>query len=424
MRSDFTVVVIGGGAAGFFAAVTAAQANPQAKIILLEKSNALLSKVRISGGGRCNVTHDCFDPKLLVKNYPRGEKALLGPFHRFQPRDTIQWFEWRGVQLKTEEDGRVFPTTDLSQTIIDCLLYEAKIRNVHILLRHGVKSIQKMGPIFSITLADSQVIEGHRLIIATGGNKEGFELARSFGHHIVPPVPSLFTFNIPHSPLSELAGISVEKAQIKIANTSLVQSGPLLITHWGFSGPAVLKLSAWGARELHAVDYQAKILINWLPEYSQKNLIDKLIELKQKNPTKTILTLHDFPLARQLWKYLLQTAGIDSNKRFSDISHKALAQMVNKLQADSYDIKGKTTHKQEFVTCGGVCLDEVDFKTLESRLCSGLLFAGEILDIDGITGGFNFQNAWTTGWIAGQAAPIAYATENILDEVNKVQTGK
>lgn len=400
----FTIIIIGGGAAGFFAAVTAAKANPSAAVILLEKSNALLSKVRISGGGRCNVTHACFDPPLLVKNYPRGEKALLGPFHRFQPKDTIHWFESRGVPLKTEEDGRMFPVTDQSQTIINCLLQEAKTLGVQIRLQHRIKTIQKKGALFSLGFSDDSVMECHRLIMATGGNKEGFDLAHSLGHRIMPPVPSLFTFNVPDFPLAELAGISVETVQIKIHNTSLVQTGPLLITHWGFSGPAVLKLSAWGARPLYESNYRAIIFINWLPEYTQGELMAKLVSLKQQFAAKTIAAPHEFPLAKQLWKHLIASAEIEDSKRWGDISHKSLAHLAAKLQADRYDTDGKTTHKQEFVTCGGVDLNEVNFKTLESRLVPGLYFAGEILDIDGITGGFNFQNAWTTGWIAGQSA--------------------
>ena len=404
MISSLTVVVVGGGAAGFFAAITASQTNPQAKVILLEKSNALLSKVRISGGGRCNVTHACYDPKLLVKNYPRGEKALLGPFHRFQPKDTIHWFESRGVQLKTEDDGRIFPISDKSQTIIDCLLQEAKVLGVHIRLRQGVKKIQVKEGLFSLELSENEYMDCHKLILATGGNKDGYELTTTLGHTITSPVPSLFTFNIPQFPLSDLAGISVENAQVKIANTLFVHSGPLLITHWGFSGPAVLKASAWGARYLHEANYETQIIINWLPEYTPSDLLAKLIAVKQNHPHRLISSFTDFPLAKHLWKYLIESSGIESQKKLCDISHKQLTQLSSKLQSDNYSMQGKTTHKQEFVTSGGVCLDEVNFKTMESRICPGLYFAGEILDIDGITGGFNFQNAWTTGWIAGQNA--------------------
>ncbi len=404
MNPSLTVAVIGGGAAGFFAAITAAQTNPQAKVLLLEKSNALLAKVRISGGGRCNVTHACYDPKLLVKNYPRGEKALLGPFHRFQPTDTIRWFESRGVALKTEDDGRIFPVSDLSQSIIDCLLHEAKQGQVDIRLQHGLKKIHRKDPGFSLELSTGQQIDCNALILASGGNKDGFELAKTLGHTIIPPVPSLFTFNIPQFSLSDLAGVSVENAQVKIADTSLAHSGPLLITHWGFSGPAVLKTSAWGARYLHDVHYETSIAINWLPDYSSDDLLAKLIACKQNYPQRMIASLHEFPLAKQLWKQLVESAGIDSQKKLCDISHKQLSLLSAKLQGDKYTMQGKTTHKQEFVTCGGVSLDEVNFKTMESKICPGLYFAGEILDIDGITGGFNFQNAWTTGWLAGQNA--------------------
>jgi predicted Rossmann fold flavoprotein len=396
-----STVVIGGGAAGLFSAIASKKSSTST--ILLEKTNTLLAKVRISGGGRCNVTHACFDPKQLAANYPRGNKALIGLFHRFQPRDTIQWFESRGVPLKVEDDGRMFPVTDSSQTIIDCLLREAMEVGVDIQLRKHIERIEKIDSGFRIILDDDKTLDCNRIILATGSNKDGLELARSFGHAIVPPVPSLFTFNIPNFVLEDLSGNSVENVLLKIEGSKLEQTGPLLITHWGFSGPAALKLSAWGARHLHELNYQTKLIVNWLPAYSRQQLIDLLLEMKQKNPSHTLLRDHIFPFSRQLQKRLLEMAGIDPQKRLADIANKHLVQLAERLQADTYIVSGKTTYKQEFVTCGGVSLDEVNFKTMESKLCPGLYFAGEILDIDGITGGFNFQNAWTTGWIAGKS---------------------
>lgn len=398
-----TIAIIGGGAAGFFAAITAGAANSQASIQLFEKTNALLAKVKISGGGRCNVTHACFDPAILASNYPRGHKALLGVFHRFQPKDTIQWFETHGVELKTEEDGRMFPVTDSSETIIQCLMQAAEQARVQIKKQSPIESIEKQpGGEFILSFKDGSNFVCNRLLLATGSNKDGYEFARQLGHSIIPPVPSLFTFNIPSFALQELAGISAEEVLLKIDGGQRQQNGPLLITHWGFSGPAALKLSAWEARYLHGLDYKANLLINWVPQYSKQALLTLLLEIKQKSKT-LIVNENPFRFAKQLWKKLLDRAAIDSEKRFADIPNKLLISLAEKLQADKYEINGKTTYKQEFVTCGGVALDEINFKTMESRVCPGLYFAGEILDIDGVTGGFNFQNAWSTGWIAGNS---------------------
>lgn len=398
--------IIGGGAAGFFGAVTCARLNPQAKVLLLEKSKALLSKVKISGGGRCNVTHACFDPKILSRNYPRGSKELIGPFHQFQPKDTIEWFESRGVQLKTEEDGRMFPTTDNSETIIQCLMNEARSTGVEIRLLQHIDCIQKAEDGFVVQFANNPPLQCKKILLATGSNKDGYMLAESFGHSIVPPVPSLFTFNIPDSPLHELAGISVEHTEVTIKGTNLKQDGPLLITHWGFSGPAALKLSAWGARVLHEVNYHAELIVNWLPGFTNESLLNRLIGLKNQSSGQSIGN-HPLPaLAKQLWKALLAKNCIDPQQRLGDVSHKQLAVLAEKLQGDEYSIQGKTTYKQEFVTSGGIALDEVNFKTMESKKCPGVYFAGEILNIDAVTGGFNFQNAWTTGWIAGKSMGI------------------
>jgi len=372
---SFDLIIVGGGAAGIFAALAAKIAHPKASVLLIEKTAVLLAKVRISGGGRCNVTHACFEPMQLVKNYPRGEKELLGPFHRFQPRDTIEWFEARGVQLKTEKDGRIFPITDRSETIIRCLLSEAKKLGVEI---RTTTRIEKIEPGFLLKLQNGETLHCKRLLLATGSNHEGYAWAQAFGHTIQKPVPSLFTFNVPTSPLKEQSGISVDPVKLQFTGSSLSQTGPLLITHFGFSGPAALKLSAWAARFLFEKEYRANLIINWLPDYSQEEIIQQL----KTSPTP-------FKFAKNLWKMLA-----------SEKSPLALAQ---KLQADIYAVDGKTTHKEEFVTCGGVTLKEVDFKTMQSKLCPGLFFAGEILDIDGVTGGFNFQSAWTTGFIAGSS---------------------
>ncbi|HUD00795.1 MAG TPA: NAD(P)/FAD-dependent oxidoreductase [Rhabdochlamydiaceae bacterium] len=385
------LIVIGGGAAGIFAALAAKQAHSTLSVLVLEKTAVLLSKVKVSGGGRCNVTHACFDPQQLVKNYPRGEKELLGPFHRFQPRDTIEWFESRGVKLKTESDGRMFPVTDSSSTIIECLLSEARKLGVEIRQRQRVEKIEKG---FTVHLKDSPALTCSHLILATGSSPEGYAGAESLGHTIQPPVPSLFTFNVPTSPLKELSGVSVEAATVDVG--PFTQTGPLLITHFGFSGPAILKLSAWGARFLHEKNYRTPFSINWIPKLSQEDLLRQLLQLKEQSPQKTLFSLNPFYLPKNLWKELLS-----NDKTLANLSKKELQELAQKLHADTYQMDGKTTHKEEFVTCGGVTLKEVDFKTLQSKICPQLYFAGEVLNIDGVTGGFNFQNAWTTGYIAG-----------------------
>ncbi len=389
----FDVIVIGGGAAGFFAALSAKKTNPDARVAILEKSLQLLSKVRISGGGRCNVTNACLDPLLLTKNYPRGEKELLGPFNKFGPKETITWFESRGVSLRSEADGRMFPITNSSQTIIDCLLEEAEKLAVEILLKQKIEEIK---PGFILTLKEGSTIQTKKLILATGSSAEGHLWATQLGSHTIQkPVPSLVTFNVPNSPLAELSGISFKEATIRIKGTLLSQTGPLLITHFGFSGPAVLKLSAWAARTLSENEYSFEILIDWLPKLSSCETVATLIQLKTQFPQKTLLSENPFNLAKNFWKLICPS------KRLNDFSSKELHQLSEKIHSDLYQVNGKTTHKEEFVTCGGVSLKEVNFKTMESKQCPGLFFCGEILDIDGITGGFNFQNAWTTGFIAG-----------------------
>ena len=399
-------VVIGGGAAGFFGAIACAQKNPLAQVTILEKTRQVLAKVRVSGGGRCNVTHSCFEPAQLVKNYPRGNKALLGPFHSFQPRDTIEWFERRGVILKTEEDGRMFPITDTSQTIIDCLTQEARKAKVNVKLESGIERIEREEGAFKLFLSNGECLHADRLLLATGSHPLAHQWAASLGHTIVPPVPSLFTFNIHNFSLKELAGISVEQAEVKIDGTSLAQSGPLLITHWGFSGPAALKLSAWGARDLHQKGYKGTFVINWISAFQAERVISTLQQWRKDFPRRSLGSENPFSLPRQLWKVLLTRAEIDTEKKWVNVDNASLSRLVQCLREDRYPIEGKSTYKQEFVTCGGIHLDEINFKTMESRKCPHLYFAGEVLDIDGVTGGFNFQNAWTTSWLAGQAMAI------------------
>ncbi len=387
-------VVLGAGAAGFFGAIACAEANPDAKVLLLEKTQKPLAKVRISGGGRCNVTHHCFDPLELVKSYPRGHKALRGPFSRFQPRDTVEWFAERGVKLKVEPDGRMFPTTNRSETVIRCLMDTAEQAGVELRVGVGIKKIERG---FILHDGKGGEITCDALLVASGSSGPVYRLLAGLGHTIVPPLPSLFTFNVPSSPLLALSGISLEDVRVKIEGTSLEQRGPLLLTHWGFSGPAILKLSAWGARILHEKGYKADLQVDWIPGTKDPQALALLQKMKTEEGSRQIGSCNPFLLPRKLWHSLAPEG------RWLDLSLKAMRTLVDKLKRDSYHIDGKTTFKEEFVTCGGVSLDEVNFKTMESKLCPGLFFAGEVLDIDGVTGGFNFQNAWTTSWIAGNS---------------------
>lgn len=385
------MIVIGGGAAGFFSAIAAAERN--LKVALIEKSLKVLSKVRISGGGRCNVTHGCFDPAVLIHNYPRGSKELLGPFHQFQPKNTMAWFEERGVALKIEEDGRVFPKSDSSETIIDCLTLSAKKAGVELMIGITVLEVKKG---FQIVTKQG-VLEAKSLVLATGSSSQGHAWAAELGHTITPLVPSLFTFNIPTSPLLDLSGISV-RATVSIEGTSLKETGPLLLTHFGFSGPAVLRLSAWGAVKLHEMNYQATCVIDWTAGIKKETLLEKLKKLKAEKPSQIFSLDQLIDLPKNLSKSVYPPG-----KRLAELSSKDFEHIASLLTQNRFAIEGKTTYKSEFVTCGGVKRSEVNFKTMESKVCKGLFFAGEILDIDGITGGFNFQNAWTTGWIAGKS---------------------
>jgi predicted Rossmann fold flavoprotein len=400
------VVVIGGGAAGFFGAIAAAEDNPHAQVTLLEASPQVLAKVRVSGGGRCNVTHACFEPTALVQHYPRGGKALRGPLTRFQPQDTVAWFKARGVALKTESDGRMFPITDDSATIVDCLVQSAQRAGVEVVTGAAVTDVTSESSKFTVQLRGGKVVGSNRLLLATGSHPLGYRLAASLGHQIVPPVPSLFTFNLRDPRLTELAGVSVPWVRVKLrveGQKNLEQEGPLLITHWGVSGPAVLKLSAWGARILHDVRYRAVLEINWLPKLKADELRDLLLGAKGEYPKRAIAKHCPIALPQRLWQRLVEAAEINAELRWADLSKKALNLLLLQLQQGQFAIQSKGIFKDEFVTCGGIPLTEVNFKTMESRCCPGLYFAGEILDIDGVTGGFNFQNAWTTGWIAGQA---------------------
>jgi hypothetical protein len=398
------LIILGGGAAGFLAAITGAETNPHAHVTLLEKSRTVLSKVRISGGGRCNVTHACFDPALLAQHYPRGSAALRGPFTRFQPRDTIAWFEQRGVRLKTENDGRVFPVTDSSETIVTCLLDSAQRAGVSIRTQVFVASIERVAQSgFVVRLKTGEVLIADRVLLATGSSPQGYAWAAALGHTIEPPVPSLFTFAVDDSRLHGLAGISVPEARVAIEGTALTQSGPLLITHWGLSGPVVLKLSAWGARVLHDRSYRATLQIDWLPDRPEDDLRQSLQAIKSANARRVIGNSSPLVLPLRLWQRFVEAAGLAEEQRWSDLSRRQMTALIDQLKHGTYLLRGKGEFKEEFVTCGGVSLDEINFKTMESRACPGLYFAGEIVDIDGLTGGFNFQAAWTTGWLAGRA---------------------
>ncbi len=418
------VIVVGGGAAGFFAAITCAEAAPDTEVMVLERSPQFLAKVRISGGGRCNVTHACFDPRGFAMRYPRGEKELIGPFQTFSAADTIAWFAARGVRLKTESDGRMFPTTDSSQTIIDCLLRAAQAAKVKLMPNCGVERVARVANGFELTLtagrrtltqpesgdasprADSEIgapLFCDRLLLATGGCRAAVagQLAVSLGHTLVAPVPSLFTFHIAAAWLHELAGVSLVDAEVSVPGAGLNARGPLLVTHWGLSGPAVLRLSAWGARKLHALDYHFPLLVNWLPMLSPEAIARAIQSRRESQGAKLVVNAPLAPLTARLWEALVLKAGIGRDTRWSALTRAQQHQLGQQLARTELTVTGKSLNKDEFVTCGGVRLAEVNFKTMASRVCPGLHFAGELLDFDGITGGFNFQAAWTTGWIAG-----------------------
>ena len=407
MSETLRILIVGGGAAGFFAAIHAAEAAPGARVCLYEATAHPLAKVRVSGGGRCNVTHACPEPRELVKRYPRGGRELLGPFTRFGPRDTIAWFEVRGVTLKTEADGRMFPDTDDSATIIAALRTAADRAGVRLFTSMGVRSLARApgGAGFDVIFTDDSAATFDRVLLATGGNKgsAGLAIAAALGHAIEPPVPSLFTFHIADPRLVGLEGVSVPDAATSVPDAKLAERGPLLVTHWGLSGPAILKLSAWGARDLAARDYRFPLLVSWTGETLAKTT-ETLTAWRLANPRKQITTLNPFALPSRLWERLVAAVpGLAPDAQWAGVSKENLQRLAARIAASEFAVEGKSLNKEEFVTCGGIRLREVDFKTMESRLVPGLHFAGEMLDIDGVTGGFNFQAAWTTGWTAGRA---------------------
>jgi predicted Rossmann fold flavoprotein len=400
------IVIVGGGAAGFFAALACAEVRSGANILILEKTPHFLSKVKISGGGRCNVTHACFDAREFTTRYPRGERALIAPFQQFQAADTVAWFERHGVKLKTEADGRMFPTTDSSQTIIDCLINAANAAGIKLKTNRGVESIvKKSGGGFELKLSTGETQAGDKLLLATGGCRTPAlgQLAVSLGHTLEPPVPSLFTFHIEIPWLRELAGVSLETVEVSVPETKLHERGALLLTHWGLSGPAILRLSAWGARELHDRNYHFPLQINWLPQMNAEKLAAEFQKQRKLQPAKFIVNTPLAKLPARLWEQLVLASGIARATRWAALSGGAQHKLIQQLLRSELPVTGKSLNKDEFVTCGGVKLNEINFKTMESRICPGLFFAGEVLDIDGITGGFNFQAAWTTGWLAGCA---------------------
>lgn len=398
------LVVIGGGAGGFFCAVNAARMNPGLVVTILEKTSKILSKVKISGGGRCNVTHALFDLVEMSKRYPRGQNFVKKTFHQFFTTDTINWFEQRGVKLKAERDGRMFPVTNSSQSIIDCLLQEANLYGVDIQMNAEAKGLAISNGQWAIHLANGQLLQADYVCLATGGYPKAsmFEWLKNLGHNTAEPVPSLFTFNLPKHPITELMGVSVEKARIKIGGSKLVEEGPVLITHWGVSGPAVLRLSAWGARELSVKSYQFKVHVNWLPEYNEQSLKEAFQQWRKVHAAKKIIN-HNPGLPARLWQFLLEQSGVNTEQRLTDVPAKNENILIRNLVDYVLEVSGKTTFKEEFVTAGGVNLSEVDANTMMSKIVPALFFAGEVLDVDGITGGFNFQHAWTSGWIAAKS---------------------
>jgi predicted Rossmann fold flavoprotein len=408
-QNNWDVIIVGGGPAGFFAAIRCAELNPKLRVLIIEKSSQTLGKVLISGGGRCNVTHACFDPAQLVNFYPRGGMALRGAFTRFQPADTIKWFEEHGVRLKTEADNRMFPLTDSSKTIADCLHNAAQKAGVKVHLGTSLQKVEK-SPMAGFKLevrdgAEVLPLQTKKLLIATGSDPKTREIVKSLGHTIKETVPSLFTFNVTDKRIDGLAGVAVENVTLKM--DSLMQNGPMLITHWGLSGPAVLRLSAWGARILFEKKYRSTLTVNWLGDYKLDSALEVLQRSKDwhENTRKKIAAQPAFSqIPVRLWKQLTQFIG---DKNWGDISKAEMRKLAEELTAGEFAIKGKGIFKEEFVTCGGVNLDEVDFKTMQSRVANDLFFAGEVLDIDGITGGFNFQSSWTTGWLAGSALALS-----------------
>jgi len=402
MTQHFDIIIVGGGAAGFFTAINIAEKNPKLKIAILERGKDVLEKVRISGGGRCNVTHACFEPNELVKFYPRGEKELRGPFHQFASGDTIEWFEKHGVELKIEDDGRMFPVSNSSQTIIDCFMDATKKLGIAVLTGQSVQSIFKSEENYWKIDTQNQNYRCEKLVLATGSNPKMWDMLQHFGHSIVNPVPSLFTFNIKDPRIKELPGVSAQ-VSVKVKDSKLASSGPLLITHWGMSGPAILKLSAWGARILNERNYQFTIFVNWLNDVDGEDCEKILKNLKQEHSKKAVSKKSPFEFPNRLWESLVLASGIESETKWADLTKTQLQNLVAQLTNGTFQVNGKSTFKEEFVTAGGIDLKEINFKTMQSKQHESLYFAGEIVNIDAITGGFNFQNAWTSGFILANA---------------------
>lgn len=400
------IAIVGGGAAGFFSAISAKENHPHSEVIIFEKSQKVLSKVKVSGGGRCNVTNGTTSISELAKGYPRGEKQLKKAFSVFSTSDTRTWFGTRGVELYTQDDNRVFPTSNDSQTIIDCLFKETERLGVELKLGAGIAAIEPVENKLKITFSggnvNTQVFD--KVIIATGGSPtaKSYEWLKNLGHKIEEPAPSLFTFNMPSETVKQLMGVVVDNTLVSVQGTKLKSKGPLLITHWGMSGPAILKLSAFGARILSKMNYAFTVSVNWAGEMNNEWVMNQLTEIIDSHPKKLISNVKPFTLPERMWLFLLEKCSVSANKKWSELSKKELNKLVNTLTNDEYRVQGKTTFKEEFVTCGGVSLESVNFNTMESRVCPGLYFAGEVLDVDGITGGYNFQAAWTTGFIAGK----------------------
>ncbi len=412
MSDIMDAVIVGGGAAGYYGAITCANAIRDARrkgrprVLILERASKVLQKVKVSGGGRCNVTHDCLEPRRMASNYPRGNKALLGPLHHFGVRDTIRWFEGRGVELKTEPDGRMFPTTDDSQTVIDCLMGAADDAGVELRTSSQVDRIRHVGgddPRFELALRGGERVLARSVLLATGGTrlKSSSEVARLLGHELEPAVPSLFTFRINDPRIKGLQGLSVEHTEVEVLGSQLADAGPLLITHWGMSGPGILKVSAWGARELYALGYAFDIEVDWLPGVDVEGRFHALRDEWRKRQVASRSPFDQIP--KRLWDRLVEAAGIDPDCRWAEFPKAKSRALTSQLKEARFEVKGKSTNKDEFVTCGGVRTDDVDMRTMESRVTPGLYFAGELLDVDGVTGGYNFQNAWTTGYLAGQS---------------------
>jgi predicted Rossmann fold flavoprotein len=403
MAKKEIIIIAGGGAAGFFAAIVCAENNLDSEIIVLEKSAQALGKVKISGGGRCNVTHACFEPRELVKFYPRGSKELLGPFHQFMTGDTMEWFEKRGVPLKIESDNRVFPTSDNSQTIINCLHASAEKAGVKILYKNGLEHFEWHGKEWAVTTTNKDQFKAAKLLLATGSSNQIWEQLKKMEINCVAPVPSLFTFNIKDARINELPGLSVHNVSVKIKNTNIETNGPLLITHWGLSGPAILKLSSIAAVQIAMLNYNFEICINFTGNFNTVEIFEILDNHKKQNPRKTIFTQPQFEIPSRLWKSICVHSNIKENENWADLSNVKLKELSNAIGGSVFIVSGKSTNKDEFVTCGGVALEEIDFKKFESKKFPNLFFAGEILNIDAVTGGFNFQAAWTGGYIAGRA---------------------